>query len=75
MLKLTLIILSIVALDRAYSWGGRFNRFSPEMLSNMGYGGYGNSRHTQVHSICKLLKNYQFSPFLWHAFALIVQII
>lgn len=47
MLKLTLVILSIVALDRAYSWGGRFNRFSPEMLSNMGYGGYGNSRHSQ----------------------------
>ncbi|XP_022921217.1 prohormone-3 [Onthophagus taurus] len=24
------------------AWGGLFNRFSPEMLANMGYGGHGN---------------------------------
>lgn len=47
MLKLTLQFFAIVVLvERAYSWGGRFNRFSPEMLSNMGYGGYGNNRHS-----------------------------
>ena len=23
------------------AWGGLFNRFSPEMLSNMGYGAHG----------------------------------
>jgi hypothetical protein len=47
MLKLTLQLFVIVVLfERAYSWGGRFNRFSPEMLSNMGYGGYGNNRHS-----------------------------
>nr|CAD7411199.1 unnamed protein product [Timema cristinae] len=23
------------------AWGGLFNRFSPEMLSNLGYGGHG----------------------------------
>lgn len=46
MLKLTLLFFAIIVLfGRAYSWGGRFNRFSPEMLSNMGYGGYGNNRH------------------------------
>lgn len=46
MLKLTLGVMFLVAgIDRAFSWGGRFNRFSPEMLSNMGYGGYGNNRH------------------------------
>lgn len=30
------------------AWGGLFNRFSPEMLSNLGYGGrggYGTSRN------------------------------
>lgn len=27
------------------AWGGLFNRFSPEMLSNMGYGGHGNFRN------------------------------
>ncbi|EFX72509.1 DappuITG-like peptide [Daphnia pulex] len=47
MLKLTLQFFAIIVLiERAYSWGGRFNRFSPEMLSNMGYGGYGNNRHS-----------------------------
>lgn len=26
------------------AWGGLFNRFSPEMLANMGYGGNGYSQ-------------------------------
>lgn len=46
LLKFTLTVLTLAAgIERAVSWGGRFNRFSPEMLSNMGYGGYGNNRH------------------------------
>ena len=47
-MKITLALLALVLVDSAYSWGGRFNRFSPEMLSNLGYGagyGYGNNRH------------------------------
>lgn len=27
------------------AWGGLFNRFSPEMLSNMGYGSHGGSSY------------------------------
>lgn len=44
-MKITVALLALVLIDSAYSWGGRFNRFSPEMLSNLGYGGYGNNRH------------------------------
>lgn len=29
----------------ANAWGGVFNRFSPEMLSNMGYGSHGGSSY------------------------------
>merc|ERR1711911_527132 len=51
-MKITVALLALVLIDSAYSWGGRFNRFSPEMLSNLGYGGYGagygNNRHAQV---------------------------
>ncbi|XP_063227827.1 ITG-like peptide [Bacillus rossius redtenbacheri] len=40
-----LLLLSAVALlaatSPALAWGGLFNRFSPEMLSNLGYGGHG----------------------------------
>merc|ERR1711928_191915 len=50
-MKITVALLALVLIDSAYSWGGRFNRFSPEMLSNLGYGGYGagygNNRHAQ----------------------------
>lgn len=43
MLKLTLTFLTlVVVLDRAHSW--KFNRFSPEMLNNLGYGNGGNNR-------------------------------
>jgi hypothetical protein len=38
-----LIILFMACLlgHKAHGWGGLFNRFSPEMLANMGYGGHG----------------------------------
>ena len=29
------------------AWGGLFNRFSPEMLANMGYGSHGGSYRPQ----------------------------
>lgn len=32
------MILWIGSSSRVHAWGGLFNRFSPEMLSNMGYG-------------------------------------
>ncbi|XP_044264103.1 prohormone-3 isoform X1 [Tribolium madens] len=38
-----LIILFTACLlgHKTHAWGGLFNRFSPEMLANMGYGGHG----------------------------------
>lgn len=41
-MKILIPILAICLLSRhAEAWGGLFNRFSPEMLANMGYGGQG----------------------------------
>lgn len=42
----TCVALTIVALVSTMhfgvdAWGGLFNRFSPEMLSNLGYGSHG----------------------------------
>lgn len=36
------------------AWGGLFNRFSPEMLANMGYGSHGGGYHPfyQVIFVC-----------------------
>ncbi|XP_065339112.1 prohormone-3 [Cloeon dipterum] len=34
----TLLVLSALV-AQGFAWGGLFNRFSPEMLSNLGYGG------------------------------------
>ncbi|KAJ8955738.1 hypothetical protein NQ318_008610 [Aromia moschata] len=38
-------VVAVLALcllgQKAHAWGGLFNRFSPEMLANMGYGGHG----------------------------------
>lgn len=38
-------ILLLVGGKGARAWGGLFNRFSPEMLSNMGYGSHGGSSY------------------------------
>lgn len=58
-MKITIALLALVLIDSAYSWGGRFNRFSPEMLSNLGYGGYGagygNNRHAAQVTFASLL--------------------
>jgi hypothetical protein len=35
------ILLVVSGVSKVQAWGGLFNRFSPEMLSNMGYGGHG----------------------------------
>lgn len=34
-------VMLAIAGTNVHAWGGLFNRFSPEMLSNMGYGGHG----------------------------------
>lgn len=43
----------------SHGWGGLFNRFSPEVLANLGYGGHGGHRGGQPafmqvksHSFC-----------------------
>lgn len=41
-MKTLIPLLAIFLVGRyADAWGGLFNRFSPEMLANMGYGGHG----------------------------------
>lgn len=41
-MKSLIPLLAIFFVGRyADAWGGLFNRFSPEMLANMGYGGHG----------------------------------
>lgn len=46
-----LIILFLACLlgHKAHAWGGLFNRFSPEMLANMGYGGHGGFIQVSIH--------------------------
>nr|CAD7265557.1 unnamed protein product [Timema shepardi] len=41
--EMLLSVLLVVSLGSrpGDAWGGLFNRFSPEMLSNLGYGGHG----------------------------------
>jgi len=44
------ILLGIVMVSvfvEVGGWGGLFNRFSPELLSNLGYGGGGHSYKVQ----------------------------
>jgi hypothetical protein len=38
-------LLLVVGGKGVRAWGGVFNRFSPEMLSNMGYGSHGGSSY------------------------------
>lgn len=41
-MKTLMAILVLCLIGRqTHAWGGLFNRFSPEMLANMGYGGHG----------------------------------
>ncbi|XP_077285251.1 space blanket [Arctopsyche grandis] len=42
---LALVVVMAAVLAPAAAWGGLFNRFSPEMLANMGYGGHGMSKY------------------------------
>lgn len=44
---LSVILLFSIGVQAAFGWGGLFNRFSPEMLSNLGYGGHGSSLRVQ----------------------------
>ena len=53
-MKFAIFLLAVFIAKGVYAWGGRFNRFSPEMLSNLGYGGYG--RHgSQVRTAVSIL--------------------
>jgi len=38
---ITLVLVANTAYIGVEAWGGLFNRFSPEMLSNLGYGSHG----------------------------------
>lgn len=40
-LAVTVVVLAITVNFGVEGWGGLFNRFSPEMLSNLGYGSHG----------------------------------
>ncbi|BES97603.1 Hypothetical protein NTJ_10417 [Nesidiocoris tenuis] len=44
---ISVVLLLSVGVQVALGWGGLFNRFSPEMLSNLGYGGHGSSMRMQ----------------------------
>lgn len=41
MKAVALVVVLCVLGHQVNAWGGLFNRFSPEMLANMGYGGHG----------------------------------
>ena len=34
------LTLTVLFIGVCHGWGGLFNRFSPELLSNLGYGGF-----------------------------------
>lgn len=38
--------------DPVSAWGGVFNRFTPELLGNLGYGGGGNSANALFYEVC-----------------------
>lgn len=42
------VVLGILGKE-AIAWGGLFNRFSPELLANMGYGGHGGFIQVTIH--------------------------
>ncbi|XP_034242758.1 ITG-like peptide isoform X3 [Thrips palmi] len=46
LVMLPLVVVLAVCTAPAAAWGGVFNRFSPEMLSNLGYGGHGGFGNT-----------------------------
>ncbi|XP_012265520.1 prohormone-3 [Athalia rosae] len=52
----TLALLACWAMQpgKVLAWGGLFNRFSPEMLANLGYGGHGGHRGGQPAFLQKL---------------------
>lgn len=41
MKSVTAFLAVLLVVQRVSAWGGLFNRFSPEMLANLGYGGHG----------------------------------
>uniref|UniRef100_U5EU83 Putative prohormone-3 n=1 Tax=Corethrella appendiculata TaxID=1370023 RepID=U5EU83_9DIPT len=45
--QLLLILIGATFLCTVNAWGGLFNRFSPEMLANMGYGSHGGAYRQQ----------------------------
>ena len=61
----TCVALTIVALTSTMhlgveAWGGLFNRFSPEMLSNLGYGSHGDHMSkTGLYQVRKKILQYR----------------
>lgn len=67
---LILVVLGTIVLfgGTVNAWGGIFNRFSPEMLNNLGYGGNGESYRSQPYSqvnICLYKNFFLFSYFFF----------
>ena len=58
-MKILIMVIAISLVGRqAEAWGGLFNRFSPEVLTNMGYGAHGG-----YISVCKFMLII-YNPFL-----------
>lgn len=47
-----------------WAWGGVFNRFSPEMLSNMGYGSHGGAYRSQPQQLFQVFINVYVTNYL-----------
>lgn len=47
------VVVGAVAVFGGYAnaWGGLFNRFSPEILANMGYGSHGGGLRPQYYQV------------------------
>ncbi|XP_074042199.1 space blanket [Leptinotarsa decemlineata] len=59
MMKTIVAILAFCYVGREVNaWGGLFNRFSPEMLANMGYGGHGGGGFSRAEGDDGILEEY-----------------
>lgn len=54
------------------AWGGLFNRFSPEMLSNLGYGGHGG--YLSRSRLLQVCRSSNYFHFLVYVFSFIIKI-
>lgn len=54
------------------AWGGLFNRFSPEMLSNLGYGSHGG--YLSRSRLLQVCRSSNYFHFLVYFFSFIIKI-